>query len=103
MRILLAIDSFKACLSSEEVEAAFSHALTVSGAEVRSLPMSDGGEGMLPAFITALHGQLLQAKVHDPLMRPVTACYGIAPDGTAVIETAQACGLTYLSHEERNP
>ena len=103
MRILLAIDSFKGCLSSEEVEAAFSHALTVRGAEVRSLPMSDGGEGMLPAFITALHGQLLQAKVHDPLMRPVTACYGIAPDGTAVIETAQACGLTYLSAEERNP
>lgn len=45
MRILLAIDSFKGCLSSEEVEAAFSHALTVRGAEVRSLPMSDGGEG----------------------------------------------------------
>lgn len=66
MRILLAIDSFKGCLSSEEVEAAFSHALTVRGAEVRSLPMSDGGEGMLPAFITALHGQLLQAKVHEP-------------------------------------
>ena len=103
MQILLAIDSFKGCLSSEEVEAAFSQALTARGAEVRSLPMSDGGEGMLPAFITALHGQLLQAKVHDPLMRPVTACYGIAPDGTAVIETAQACGLTYLSAEERNP
>lgn len=102
-KILLAIDSFKGCLSSEEVEAAFSQALTARGAEVRSLPMSDGGEGMLPAFITALHGQLLQAKVHDPLMRPVTACYGIAPDGTAVIETAQACGLTYLSAEERNP
>lgn len=103
MRILLAIDSFKGCLSSEEVEAAFSQAISARGAEVRSLPMSDGGEGMLPAFITALHGQLLQAKVHDPLMRPVTACYGIAPDGTAVIETAQACGLTYLSAEERNP
>lgn len=102
-KILLAIDSFKGCLSSEEVEAAFSQALTACGAEVRSLPMSDGGEGMLPAFITALHGQLLQAEVHDPLMRPVTACYGIAPDGTAVIETAQACGLTYLSAEERNP
>ena len=36
-------------------------------------------------------------------MRPITVCYGIAPDGTAVIETAQACGLTYLSAEERNP
>jgi glycerate kinase len=42
-KILLAIDSFKGCLSSEEVEAAFSQALTACGAEVRSLPMSDGG------------------------------------------------------------
>ena len=90
MQILLAIDSFKGCLSSEEVEAAFSQALTARGAKVRSLPMSDGGEGMLPAFITALHGQLLETEVHDPLMRPVTASYGLTPDGTAVIETAQA-------------
>lgn len=70
MRILLAIDSFKGCLSSEEVEAAFSHALTVRGAEVRSLPMSDGGEGMLPAFITAFHGQLLQAGSTRPADAP---------------------------------
>lgn len=103
MQILLAIDSFKGCLSSEEVEAAFSQALTARGADVRSLPMSDGGEGMLPAFITALHGQLLETEVHDPLMRPVTASYGLTPDGTTVIETAQACGLTRLSAEERNP
>ena len=64
-KILLAIDSFKGCLSSEEVEATFSQALTAHGAEVRSLPMSDGGEGMLPAFITALHGELLKVEVHD--------------------------------------
>lgn len=44
-KILLAIDSFKGCLSSEEVEAAFSQALTARGAEVRSLPMSDGAKG----------------------------------------------------------
>ena len=80
MQILLAIDSFKGCLSSEEVEAAFSQALTAHGAEVRSLPMSDGGEGMLPAFITALHGQLLETEVHDPLMRPVTASYAESVD-----------------------
>lgn len=103
MRILLALDSFKGCLSSEEVEAAFSQALTARGAEVRALPMSDGGEGMLQAFIAALHGQIQEVEVHDPLMRPVTACYGLAPDGTAVIETAQACGLTRMTAEERNP
>ena len=34
MQILLAIDSFKGCLSSEEVEAAFSQALTARGAKI---------------------------------------------------------------------
>lgn len=93
MHIILAIDSFKGCLTSEEVEAIFAQALTARGATVRSLPMSDGGEGMLEAFISALHGQIVPAEVHDPLMRPLLASYGIAPDGTAVIETAKACGL----------
>ena len=36
-------------------------------------------------------------------MRPLLASYGIAPDGTAVIETAKACGLTLMTPEERNP
>ncbi len=103
MHIILAIDSFKGCLTSEEVEAIFAQALTARGAMVRSLPMSDGGEGMLEAFISALHGQIVPAEVHDPLMRPLLASYGIAPDGTAVIETAKACGLTLMTPEERNP
>lgn len=103
MHIILAIDSFKGCLTSEEVEAIFAQALTARGATVRSLPMSDGGEGMLEAFISALHGQIVPAEVHDPLMRPLLASYGIAPDGTAVIETAKACGLTLMTPEERNP
>lgn len=81
MKIILAIDSFKGCLTSEEVETIFSQALSSRGMTVRSLPMSDGGEGMLEAFISALHGKIIQAEVHDPLMRPILASYGIAPDG----------------------
>lgn len=103
MHIILAIDSFKGCLTSKEVEAIFAQSLIARGATVRSLPMSDGGEGMLEAFISALHGQIITAEVHDPLMRPLLASYGIAPDGTAVIETAKACGLTLMTPEERNP
>lgn len=103
MQIILAIDSFKGCLTSEEVEAVLAQVLTFRGVTVHSLPMSDGGEGMLEAFISALHGQIIQTKVHDPLMRPILASYGIAPDGTAVIETAKACGLTLMKAEERNP
>lgn len=72
MHILLALDSFKGCLTSEEVEAAFARALTARGADVSSLPLSDGGEGMLQAFTAALHGQTIEVEVHDPLMRPAT-------------------------------
>ena len=103
MHILLALDSFKGCLTSEEVEAAFARALTARGADVSSLPLSDGGEGMQQAFTAALHGQTIEVEVHDPLMRPVTARYGLAPDGTAIIESAQACGLTLIPAAERNP
>lgn len=103
MHILLALDSFKGCLTSEEVEAAFARALTARGADVSSLPLSDGGEGMLQAFTAALRGQTIEVEVHDPLMRPITARYGLAPDGTAIIESAQACGLTLIPAAERNP
>lgn len=104
MKIILAIDSFKNCLTSEEVETIFAQALkNRKDVDVVSLPMSDGGEGMLEAFVAALQGRLVEARVHDPLMRPITAQYGITPDGTAIIETAKACGLTLMSTDERNP
>ena len=37
------------------------------------------------------------------MMRRVDAQYGIAPDGTAIIEVAQACGLNLVNEDERNP
>ena len=103
MKYILAIDSFKGCLSSAEVEEALAHSLHEYGAEVVSITMSDGGEGMLEAFTEAMHGNIVEAQVHDPLMRPITAQYGIANDRTAIIETSRACGLTLMTEEERNP
>lgn len=103
MKYILTIDSFKGCLSSAEVEETVREALTKESAEVVSFPMSDGGEGMLEAFTDALHGKMEEVRVHDPLMRPIVAQYGIAPDGTAIIETSKACGLTLMAEEERNP
>lgn len=103
MKILLALDSFKGCLTSVEVEAAIGDALAAAGHTVTAVPMSDGGDGMLSAFASALDARVESVRVHDPLMRRVDACYAIAPDGTAVIETAKACGLCHLKPEERNP
>lgn len=53
MKYILATDSFKGSLSSTEVEAEIAEVLTEKGADVVSLPMSDGGDGMLEAFTKA--------------------------------------------------
>ena len=71
-------------------------------AEIMQVPVSDGGEGFLEAFHAAIGGELVEVTVRDPLMRPVTAKYLLHGD-EAVIEIAQASGLTLLTAEERNP
>ena len=52
MRIVLAIDSFKGCLSSVEVESSVEKGVKLScpQAEVEKIPVSDGGDGMLEVF-----------------------------------------------------
>ena len=56
----------------------------------------------MDALIAAMHGTKVTVPVHDPLGRPITAEYGLLPDGSAVIETAAASGLTLLKPEERD-
>lgn len=66
--------------------------------------MADGGEGTCDTLVAALGGKKLKLTVHDPLMRPIQAAYGILSDGlTAVIEIAVASGLPLLLQEEQNP
>ena len=103
MKTILAIDSFKGCMSSSEVEETIAGVLDKNGVETLFLPMSDGGEGMLQAFTSAMSGTLEPVYIHDQMMRRVDAQYGVMPDGTAIIEVAQACGLTLVKEEERNP
>ena len=104
-KYIIAIDSLKGCLTSKEAGQTVAEALTQADTDARAtvFTVSDGGEGMLEAFTEALGGSIERAYVHDPLMRRVWAEYGITPGGTAVIETARACGLTLIDEEERNP
>ena len=103
MKTILAIDSFKGCMSSSEVEETIAGVLNKNGVETLCLPMSDGGEGMLSVFTSAMGGTLEPVYIHDQMMRRVDAQYGVMPDGTAIIEVAQACGLNLVKEEERNP
>ena len=104
MKVVIAIDSFKGCLSSKEANEAAAEGIrrTYPDAEIIKVPVSDGGEGYMEAFRAAIGGKLEEVMVRDPMMRPVTAKYLLQGE-TAVIEIAQASGLTLLTKEERNP
>ena len=104
MKFVVAIDSFKGCLTSAEANQAAAEGIRAvrPDAEVVQVPVSDGGEGFLEAFHAAIGGEFIEVCACDPLMRPRTARYLLKAD-TAVIEIAQACGLTLLSADERNP
>lgn len=104
MKVIIAIDSFKGCLTSQEANEAAAEGVRMAhpDAEVVEVPVSDGGEGYMEAFHAAIGGRLEEVAVRDPLMRPVTAKYLLRGE-MAVIEMAQASGLTLLTNEERNP
>ena len=103
-KIIVAIDSFKGCLTSTEANQAACEGILqrMPDASVVQVPVSDGGEGFLDAFQAAMGGEIVEVNVKDPLMRPIVAPYLLHGD-TAVIEIAKASGLTLLKPEERNP
>ena len=104
MKIVVAIDSFKGCLTSKEANQAAAEGIRNCwpDAEVVQVPVSDGGEGFMEALHAAIGGDLVELMARDPLMRPISAQY-LLNGQLAVIEIAQASGLTLLTREERNP
>jgi len=105
MKILIAPDSFKESLEALDVCRAIQSGFSqvYPDADYTLLPMADGGEGTSAVLSYVLGGRWKDVRVHDPLMRPITAKYLLLPDNTAVIEIAQACGLHLLKATERNP
>ena len=118
-KIIIACDSYKGCLSSREVNEAIALGIKEWNAEdaspemknlspddsvpeIITLEMSDGGEGMLDAFLSAMKGERVKSHAHDALMRWIEAEYGMVDD-TAIIEIAQTAGLDLIEPEQRNP
>ncbi|MBV3808038.1 glycerate kinase [Bifidobacterium longum] len=105
-RYLCAPDSFKESLTAMEAARAMAQGIENADhdAEVRCLPMADGGEGTARALVDATGGSMHAVPVHDPLGRPVEGHFGLLADGTtAVVETAEASGLALLEAKKRNP
>ena len=83
MRILLAPDSFKGTLTALQACEAMERGLRRlwPHAEVRKLPMADGGEGTVQSLVDATGGRFVDAPVRGPLSEARTARYGILADG----------------------
>lgn len=94
-KFVLIPDSFKGTMSSLEVCRIMEESIRrhFPQAEVLSLPVADGGEGSVDAFLTAVGDKKILLKVQGPYREEIDSFYGITPDHTAVIEMAACAGL----------
>ncbi|MBQ6153845.1 MAG: glycerate kinase [Ruminococcus sp.] len=104
MKLVFASDSFKGSLTSEKTAELLMRAAheVFSKCECIGVPVADGGEGTVDAMITALDGERVTALVHDPMMHRIPASYAVIGN-KAVIEMAEASGLTLIPQELRDP
>ena len=105
MRVVVASDSFKGSLSSRRITEIITDTARRISDEITviGIPIADGGEGTLDAILSTAEGELIETWAHDPLGRAIRAKYALLADGRAVIEMAQASGLTLITDKERNP
>ena len=106
MKIVFAPDKFKMCMKSATVCRVLQNAFrtVMPDAELVSVPVSDGGEGMTRALAAALHGELHTVKVTGPDGSPVDAEFALINNGlTAVFEMASASGLVLVNPLKRDP
>lgn len=105
MKIVIAVDSFKGCISSVELNGIIADAIgdVFPTAEVVKIPVADGGEGWVDALMPALGGQKITCKVSGPLRNSINASYAWIEDSkTAVIEMAAASGISLIPWKEGN-
>jgi glycerate 2-kinase len=94
--VVVAPDKFKGTLTAAQVAAHVAAGLdrVCPGLTTVQVPVADGGDGTVDAA-EAAGFRRVELGVRGPTGRPVTASFALL-DGTAVIESAQACGLTRL-------
>lgn len=104
-KIVFAPDSFKGTMSSIEVCDIMDKAFRTIKPDVETvkIPIADGGEGTVDAFLYAVGGEKVFVKVKNPLFEDIDSFYCILKDRkTAVIEMAAASGLP-LIEDRKNP
>ena len=105
MKVVVAIDSFKGCLTSLEAGNCIREAIEdISDASVKVFPIADGGEGTVEALMSCMKGTEVEVEVTGPLGEKVTAVYGMIEEQKfAFMEMANVAGITMVSSRSKNP
>lgn len=103
MKLVLIPDSFKGTMNSLEICDIMSRAVRSvwSKAEIVQIPVADGGEGSVDAFLQGMGGRKEHLCVQGPYGEVVEGFYGVCKN-TAVVEMAAAAGLP-LAQGKRRP
>ncbi len=106
MKIVLAPNAFKGCLTASEAAVAMAEgaARVLPGAELVRVPVADGGDGLVDVAAEALGGKTHVVGVTGPLGERVDAAFCHVPEMClAAVEMALASGLALLRPEQRDP
>lgn len=106
MKIVLAPNALKGSLTAEAAAQAMADGVRdlIADAQLVSVPIADGGDGLLDVLAPRLGAQIHQVPVRGPLGEPMQAHFGYIEDSAvAIIEMARASGLALLADDERNP
>ncbi len=103
-KILIAPSAYKGSLTAMQVAAAIVEGFIAQmpTAQIKSMPLADGGDSTIEAIHTSLGGTIKEALVIGPLGKPVTAGWLILPD-RIIIELAACCGLAMVKEQPLQP
>ncbi|MFY1621459.1 glycerate kinase [Micromonospora sp. WMMD736] len=103
MTVLIAPDSFKGTYTAAEVATAILAGVEAAGGTGITMPVADGGEGTLAALQDPLGLTVVSAPTVNPWGADMDGRYGYSADGTALIEVAEASGITTPHAGPRDP
>lgn len=105
MKIVIIPDSFKGSASSMEVCNCIERGIlkVFKNADIKKIPVADGGEGTVDSILYAAGGNIKKVNVRNPSGKIIEAKYGIINKEKAVIEMAEASGITLVDDAVRNP
>lgn len=105
MKIVIIPDSFKGSASSMEVCSCIERGIlkVFKNADIKKIPVADGGEGTVDSILYAAGRNIKKVNVKNPEGKIIEAKYGVINKEKAVIEMAEASGITLVDDNNRNP